>query len=132
MDEDLKQYLDAKFAEVDSKFTEVGAKFAEVDSKFAEVRADAEAMEGRLRTQIQSAEDRSAALIAAEMGSLHNEIRAVLDYGKKTGANVTTCLEMIVRQSRWHDETDNKAMELLMRVNSMEKRLLDLEGGKAA
>lgn len=48
------------------------------------------------------------------------------------GANVATCIEMIARQSRWHDETDPKAVELPMRVNAMEKRLLGFEGGKAA
>jgi len=94
-----------------------------------ELKQYLEAMEGHLRAQIQSVEDRTAALIAAEVGSLHTEIRAVLDHGKKTNANVTTCLEMIARQSRWHDETDTKAVDLLMRVNAMEKRLLDLEGG---
>jgi hypothetical protein len=89
-----------------------------------------EAMEARLSAQIRSAEDRTMAPIqSAEDGGLHTEIRAVLDHGRKTGANVTTCIEMIARQSRWHDETDAKAVDPLMRVNAMEKRLLDLEGG---
>jgi hypothetical protein len=87
-----------------------------------------EAMEARLIGRI----ERAAEATATEIGSLHTEIRAVLDHGRKTGTNVTTCLEMLVRQSRWHDETDTKAVDLLIRVNAMEKRLLDLEGGKAA
>lgn len=37
MDEDLKLYLDKKFAEVDRRFSEVDRQFAEVHKKFADV-----------------------------------------------------------------------------------------------
>jgi len=86
-------------------------------------------LSGKIESVVQASEDRTAALIAAEVGALHSEIRAVLDHGRKTGANVTTCIEMIARQSRWHDETDANTAELLMRVNAIEKRLLNLESG---
>ena len=39
MDEELKTYLDAKFAEIGTKLAEVDARFAEVDVKLAELRA---------------------------------------------------------------------------------------------
>lgn len=51
---------------------------------------------------------------------------------KKTESNVATCLELLTRQSRWHSDTDTNALELLKRVNALEKRVSDLEGGKAA
>jgi hypothetical protein len=85
-------------------------------------------MEARIRAHA----DRAAEATATEVGHLHSEIGAVLDRVKKMDANITTCLEMLVRQSRWHDETDSKAIDLLLRVNALEKRVIDLEGGKAA
>ena len=39
MDEELKTYLDAKFAEVGTKLAGVDGRFAEVDVKLAELRA---------------------------------------------------------------------------------------------
>jgi hypothetical protein len=80
-------------------------------------------METRLAAKL----DRAAQSFAIDVGHLHSEIRALLDRLKKIDANVTTGVEMLVRQSRWHDETDTSAVELLVRVNALEKRLHDLE-----
>ena len=35
MDQELKQYLDGKFAEVDTKFVQMDTRFAAIDTKFA-------------------------------------------------------------------------------------------------
>jgi hypothetical protein len=137
MDEDLKQYLEGMEnrlrgeirGEIRSSEERTGALLAGVEERTGALIAG---LEERTAALTAGVEERTAALIAAELGSLHIEIRAVLDHGKKTGANVTTCIEMIARQSRWHDETDSNAVELLMRVNALEKRVLDLEGGKKA
>jgi hypothetical protein len=80
-------------------------------------------MEARLAGKL----DRAAQSFGVDIGHVHGEIRALLDRIKKIDANVTTGVEMLVRQSRWHDETDTKAVELLFRVNAIEKRLDELE-----
>jgi hypothetical protein len=109
MDAELRRYLE----EMEGR---IGANVSE---KCEEVRAE---RSGRL--------DRAAEAVAVDVGHLHGEIRTVVDRVRKMDANVTTCLEMLVRQSRWHDGRDSKAIDLLVRVNAMEKRVLDLEGRK--
>jgi len=37
MDADLKQYLDAKFTDVNAKLADINAKFADIDKRFAEI-----------------------------------------------------------------------------------------------
>jgi hypothetical protein len=82
-----------------------------------------DATERRLAAKL----DAAANSFAVDVGHLHSENRAMLDRLKKIDANVTTGIELLVRQSRWHDETDTSAVELLVRVNAIEKRLYDLE-----
>jgi hypothetical protein len=104
----------------------------------ARLRGDAEAMEARLTEKLEhnSTElearlvgklDRAAEAFATDVGHIHTEIRAVLDRVRKMDTNVATCIELLVRQSRWHGETDTKAIELLMRVNEIENRVHNLE-----
>jgi hypothetical protein len=50
MDNDLKQYLDTKFADVDGKFAALDGKFAALDGKFA-TKADLERVETALLTE---------------------------------------------------------------------------------
>ena len=57
MDQDLRQYLDGKFREINEKVAEVNAKFAEVHAKFAEMdgkfatKQDLERVETALLTE---------------------------------------------------------------------------------
>ena len=37
MDQELKQYLDGKFAEVDTKFVQMDTRFAAIDTKFVAI-----------------------------------------------------------------------------------------------
>ena len=92
---------------------------------------DLKAYLAEMRGDVMGRIDRAAQSFAVDLGHVHSEIRAVLDRVKKVDSNVTTCLELLVRQSRWHDETDTKAVELLVRVNELERRLNDLAGGQA-
>ena len=49
MDQELKQYLDARFAQIDERFAQIDARFADVDRR-------AEAMEGRMKALIEKTE----------------------------------------------------------------------------
>jgi hypothetical protein len=55
MEEDLKQYLDEKFAEMDGKFAQIDAGLAQFDARFAEMdlifRQDLERVETNLLTE---------------------------------------------------------------------------------
>jgi len=63
MDQELKQYLDGKFAELDGKFAEMDGKFAEMDGKFAEMEAnskrDFERMEANSKRELERMEANS-------------------------------------------------------------------------
>jgi hypothetical protein len=50
MDNDLKQYLDTKFADIDVNFVALDGKFAALDGKFA-TKADLERVETALLTE---------------------------------------------------------------------------------
>jgi hypothetical protein len=50
MDQELKQYLDGKFAELDKRFAEIDKRFAEMHKKFA-TKDDVERVETALLTE---------------------------------------------------------------------------------
>jgi hypothetical protein len=110
MDEALKSYLDEMKRELRTDILNG------VDERVQKA-------ESRLAAKL----DRAAESFAVDVGHLHGEIRAGLDRLKKIDSNVTTGVEMLVRQSRWHDETDTKVLELLVRMDGLEKRLYNLE-----
>jgi len=110
MDQDLKTYLDEMKRELRADILEgVGGRMNKLEVHLA----------GKL--------DRAAESFAVDIGQLHGEIRAMFDRLRKIDSNVTIGIELITRQSRWHDETDTKVLELLVRVDGLEKRLYNLE-----
>jgi hypothetical protein len=56
MEQELKQYLDSKFANVDQKFADVNVKFAAIDDKFAELEKKLGETEARLRANTEKVE----------------------------------------------------------------------------
>jgi hypothetical protein len=52
MDEDLKQYLDGKFALIDGKFAAIDGKFAAIDGKFAAIDGKFVESEGRIMERV--------------------------------------------------------------------------------
>ena len=71
MDEDLRQYLDAKFAEVDQRFEAVDAKLAEVRSEIG--KTEGRIME-RAGGRIDAVEDRLKDFIAKADHDLETKI----------------------------------------------------------
>jgi site-specific recombinase len=76
---------------------------------------------------IQARLDAAAHSTSVDIGHVHTEIQALHGRMTKMQANITTCLELLTRQSRWHDETDASAAALLARVNDLERRFVELQ-----
>ena len=96
----------------------------------SELRTYLEGMEARLRDGFRERLDAAAHSTSVDIGHVHTEIQALHSRMTKMQANITTSLELLTRQSRWHDETDANAAALLTRVNELERRVNDLEQGK--
>ncbi len=134
MNEDLKQHLDAMEARLGAQI------HASEDRTAARIQASEDRTVALLRTEIQGTEDRSAALIGSEIGSLHTQIikteeRIVarvdaIDARQRRDAGLTTALmELIIKQTRWHEETDNAVADLAARHAHLARKLD--EGGNA-
>jgi phage replication-related protein YjqB (UPF0714/DUF867 family) len=74
----------------------------------------------------QGVEDRTAALVAAELGGLHSEIQDVDRRLKRVDGNTITPMELLTRQSRWHEESDNAVRTLTTRQTEFAHKLEDL------
>lgn len=96
----------------------------------AELKAYLEGMEARLREEFRARLGRAAEAAATDVGHVHSEVQALHARVRKMDTNVTTCIELLTRQSRWHGETDANALELLTRVNQLERRVIELEQGR--
>ncbi len=94
-------------------------------------------MDEELKQHLQAMENRIAALIAAEVGTLHTQIvkteeRIVarldaIDARQRRDASLTTTLmELVVKQSRWHEESDNAVADLNAKHAELSRRLDDL------
>jgi chromosome segregation ATPase len=88
------------------------------------------ATERRLASHIaetaQGVEDRNASLVAAEMGSLHTDIQQIDRRLKRVDGNTITTMELLTRQSRWHEESDNELRTLTRRQSEFAHKLEDL------
>ena len=88
------------------------------------------ATESRLVAHIaetaQGVEDRTAALVASELGTLHTEIQDVDRRLKRVDGNTITTMELLTRQSRWHEESDNAVRSLTTRQTEFAHKLEDL------
>jgi hypothetical protein len=94
VDEDLSQYLEGMETRLRDH---VGAECGKVETRMREhVGAECGKVESRLAGKL----ERAAQAFAVDIGHVHLEIRAVLDRLKKMDANVTTGVELLVRQSR--------------------------------
>jgi chromosome segregation ATPase len=127
--------LDGKFAAIDErfaalddrlelKFAEMEARFAAIDEKFAE-------LESRLTWKM----DRAAEAFAGEIGKLHIQIQDLDRRLRRVDGNTITTMELLTRQSRWHEESDNairdfatgqtdlarKVEELRVRIEKLER-----------
>ena|SRR5258708_7685438 len=102
MDEDLKAYLDAKFAAIDARFVAIDVKF-----------------------------DRAAEAFAGEIGSLHTELQAIDARQRRDAGMTTTLMELVVKQTRWHQQSDNAIADLTARQSEFARRLDELGGKKA-
>jgi hypothetical protein len=102
-----------------------------------------EAMEARLGAQIQASEHRSAVRVGSEIGSLHTQITKTeerivaridaIDARQRRDAGLTTALmELIIKQTRWHEETDNTVADLAARHAHLARKLDDGGSGKTA
>lgn len=81
---------------------------------------DARAMEDRINATMrdhvtvtsQALEDRTAALIAAEISALHVEIRGIDRKLRHEAGLATTLMDLATKQARWHEESDNAVLDL--------------------
>lgn len=87
----------------------------------------------------QGVEDRTAALIAAEVGSVHNEVRELDRRLRRVDGNTITTMELLTRQSRWHEESDSAVRDisssqsdLVRGLEELRYRVAKLERGQDA
>jgi len=136
--------IDARFAGIDTRFDLIDARFAgidarldSIDARFAGIDARLDSIDIRLAgidVRFEALEktftgklDRAAEAFASDIGTLHEQIKAVDRTLRRAEGTITTALELLVKQSRWHEETDNAVRDLGNRMIVMERRIGDLE-----
>lgn len=91
----------------------------------------------KMQTDLAGKIDRAAVATASDIGSLHTEIQQVETRLKtriddmdrrlrRVDANTITTLELLTRQSRWHEESDNAIQDMLAAKAEMERKLDEL------
>lgn len=97
-------------------------------------------MDEDLKTHLDAMEARLVSLIASEVGTLHTQIARAeerivarldaVDARQRHDAGLTTTLtELILKQTRWHTETDNAVADMAARQLEFSRRL-DAQHGK--
>jgi hypothetical protein len=86
---------------------------------------------------LRQGEERTAKVIAAEIGGVHSQIQ---DLDQRLGnqiqemdrrirridTNSLTAVEMITRQSRWHEQSDNAIADTVARHNEFARALQEI------
>ncbi len=112
MDEELKTHLDGLASRIDALETRMNARF--------------DGMETRVNGRF----DRLAEAVATEVGSLHEQIKDVERRLQRVDGNTITTMELLTRQSRWHEQSDNAVRELTVRQGEFARKLDELRGEK--
>ena len=121
MDEELKQYLDARFSSVDAKISSVDARFSSMDAKISSVDArfsNVDARFSNLERLIENTKD-SLEREIGQVRDLMTDIQRRLDRQAgliQTGARHTT------RMVRWSEQVDQTIEDLRMRVQLLEHK----------
>lgn len=101
-------------------------------------------MNEELKQHLEAMETRLAQHILHEVGTRIDEVKARIDDMdrrlRRVDANTITTMELLARQSRWHEESDNAIHDMIKRQGDTEKKLDELRvrveklegGGKAA
>ena len=156
MDEDLKLYLDGKFKRIDERFEGIEQRLSGIeqrldgveqrldgiDQKLAGVDQRLAGVDQRFETIDQRFES-LANVIASEIGSLHVQIAkteerliaridAVEARQRHDAGLTTTLVELVLKQTRWHEQTDNAIAESAARQTDLSRRLDELERRKAS
>jgi hypothetical protein len=96
-------------------------------------------MDEDLKAHLDAMEARLVGLIADEVGTLHIQITKAeeriverieaIDARQRRDAGLTTTLmELPVRQTRWHEQSDNAVADLAAKHAEMSRKLEDLRG----
>ncbi len=83
-------------------------------------------MDEDLKQHLQGMDDRTAALIASEPGPLHITIRDMDRRLRRVDGNTITTMELLTRQSRWHEQSDDAVHDFVTRQAEVERKLDDL------
>ena len=86
---------------------------------------------------IAQSEERTANVIAAEIGGVHsqiqdldqrlgNQIQDIDRRIRRIDTNSLTAVEMITRQSRWHEQSDNAIADTVARHNEFARALQEI------
>jgi hypothetical protein len=96
-------------------------------------------MDQELKEYLESMEARLISVFAGEIGSLHTQIKQseerlvarldVLDARQKRDSGLTvTLMELVTKQTRWHEQSDNAVADLTARNAEFSRRLDELRG----
>jgi predicted nucleic acid-binding Zn-ribbon protein len=100
-------------------------------------------MDNETKEYLRAMEERIAALIAGETATTHSELKGVeerltwrideIDRRlKRVDSNTNTTMELLARQSRWHEQSDNSLSGLSTEVNKLRERIEKLERERPA
>lgn len=93
-------------------------------------------MNEELRQYLEAMETRLAQHILHEVGTRIDEVKTRIDDVdrrlRRVDMNTITTAELLVRQSRWHEESDNTIHDVIKKVDELRVRVEKLEGGGKA
>jgi hypothetical protein len=139
MDEDLKQYLDGKFAAVDTNFAAVDTNFAAVDTNFAAVDTKFAAIDAKL-----AAIDAKLAAIDGKFASIDGKFvefegrimervggridaveERLRDYVRQSGLDLET--KIITEFHKWGRTSDMRTRQAITDTGLLGERMLAVE-----
>jgi hypothetical protein len=96
-------------------------------------------MDPELKQYLAAMEARLVSLFASEIGSLHTQITKAeerivaridaVDARQRHDAGLTTTLmELVLKQTRWHEQTDNAVADMAARQSEFSRRLDEQRG----
>jgi hypothetical protein len=125
MDEDLKQYLDGKFAAIDGKFAAIDEKFAAIDEKFAAIDGKFAAIDGKFAAidgKFVEFENRITARVDGRIDAVEERMK---DFVRQSNHDLET--KIITEFHKWGRTSDMRTRQAITDVALLGERMLAVE-----
>ena len=123
--QDLQEMATRILHEVGRRFDEVETRFNEVETRFSEVETRFNGVETRFNHELTEMAKHILHEVGTRFDASNIQMQDMDRRLRRLDGNMITTMELLTRQTRWHEQSDNAIHDLVKRQAELERRVND-------